>query len=120
MARAELWSMKSPFLRVLPVLGTLLFAANTKAQTINFPIVVPLQHDMYRTQIFCSADLHRHHPHHRSQEPSFPYKPGGRNAPRYRGDDHAAQHSEQPPAPPDEVRPLYHLGQLGPERRQLE
>jgi hypothetical protein len=34
--------MKSLFLRVLAVLGTLLFAANTKAQTINFPIVVPL------------------------------------------------------------------------------
>ena len=30
--------MKNPFLRVLAVLGTLLFAANTKAQTINFPI----------------------------------------------------------------------------------
>lgn len=34
--------MKDLSLRVLAVFGTLLFAANTKAQTINFPIVVPL------------------------------------------------------------------------------
>ena len=42
MAWPSLSSMKDLFLRVLAVLGTLLFAANTKAQTINFPIVVPL------------------------------------------------------------------------------
>jgi hypothetical protein len=42
MARPSLSSMKNLFLRVLAVLGTFLFAANTKAQTINFPIVVPL------------------------------------------------------------------------------
>ena len=42
MARPSLSSMKALFLRVLAVLGTLFFAANTKAQTINFPIVVPL------------------------------------------------------------------------------
>lgn len=42
MARPSLSFMKDLSLRVLAVFGTLLFAANTKAQTINFPIVVPL------------------------------------------------------------------------------
>ena len=42
MAPPSLSFMKNLFLRVLAVLGTLLFAANTKAQRINFPIVVPL------------------------------------------------------------------------------
>jgi hypothetical protein len=42
MAPASLSSMKNLFPGILAVLGTLISAANIKAQTINFPIVVPL------------------------------------------------------------------------------